>query len=64
MICRICGEEKPRESFYRLKNFNDYIHDKKIWCRNCMKLYVLMMKEKKQLKELREKELFFSVRFE
>lgn len=64
MFCRICGEEKDKKEFYRLKHFSKLLSVKKIWCRDCMKMYVDMKKEQEQQKNLQEKEWIFTLKFE
>ena len=64
MICRICGEEKEKKEFYKVKHFYKVMNQRKIWCRDCMKLYSEMKKEEKRVFELKEKEWNFCVKFE
>ena len=64
MICRICGEDKQKRDFYRLKHFYKYLNVKRIWCRGCMKLFVEMKREEKKEKELQQKEWIFCVKFD
>lgn len=57
--CRICGEEKEKKEFYKLKYFSQYFNAKKIWCRDCMKMYMNMQKNKDVLDaKLKDKTLF------
>lgn len=64
MFCRVCGEIKDKKEFYRLKHFSRLLPTKKIWCRDCMKMYVEMKKEEEQKKSLEQKEWVFILKFE
>ena len=55
--CRICGQTKSDEKFYKVKHFYLY-HDKNvIWCRECQKMYIEMKRREKKAAELSEKKL-------
>lgn len=57
--CRICGEEKDDKEFYKLKYFFRYCKASKVWCRNCMKMYMEMKTKQDQLdSKLKDKSLF------
>lgn len=45
ICCRVCGEEKERSQFYKIKHFYKYLNTNKVWCRECQKLYVEMKKQ-------------------
>jgi hypothetical protein len=64
MFCRVCGEEKEAREFYRLKHFYKYLNARKIWCRDCMKMFVEMKKEETRKKDLDQKEWLFVLRFD
>ena len=55
MICRVCGEEKEPNQFYRVKHFYKYLNTKRIWCRDCQKLYVEMKKQELSMKKFEER---------
>lgn len=55
MICRVCGEEKERTQFYKIKHFYKYLSSKRVWCRECQKLYVEMKKKEVDQKRFDEK---------
>lgn len=63
-ICRVCGEEKERKEFYKLKHFYKLMNQRKIWCRSCMKLFSEMKKDEKRVKDLDEKEWIYCVKFD
>ena len=46
--CRVCGETKAREYFYRVVHFTKFQKHKVIWCRDCQKMF--MDKKKTEIK--------------
>jgi len=40
MFCRICGEEKDRKEFRKIKHHVEYKLKHRIWCRDCQRMYV------------------------
>lgn len=63
MWCRICGEDKEKKEFYRLKHFFKILPGKRHWCRDCMRMYIEMKKEEQQKKNLETKEWIFTLNF-
>lgn len=61
--CRICGEEKEDKEFYKLKYFYRYIKASKVWCRDCMRLYVQMKDQEKRIETFLESTALFIVSF-
>ena len=55
MICRVCGEDKERNQFFKVKHFYKYLNMKRIWCRDCQKLYIEMKKQELAKKKFDEK---------
>jgi hypothetical protein len=70
MFCRICGEEKDKKEFYKLKNFSRYFSakkffaTKKFWCRDCMRMFIEMRTEQEKAKELQQKVWNFVLKFD
>lgn len=62
MICRICGEEKEKRAFYRLSTFVQ-MKKRRIWCRDCQRLWLAKEREKEEKKEFTERVAFFIVSF-
>lgn len=51
-ICRVCGVEREDKDFYKIKHIYKFInYGKKVWCRDCQKLYVEMKKEEERKKK-------------
>lgn len=44
MNCEICGEEKVRREFIRIKHFMKWHNKRVIWCRDCQKMFIQMKK--------------------
>lgn len=61
--CRICGEKKDDNQFYRMKGFLDHYRRKIIWCQTCQQMFMDMKKTEKQCKLLMNKEWVFQVSF-
>lgn len=55
MNCRVCGQEKERNQFYKVKHFYKYLNTKRVWCRDCQKLYIEMKKQESAQKEFNQK---------
>lgn len=55
MICRVCGEDKEPTQFYKIKYFYKYLSSKRVWCRECQKLYVDMKKKEVEKKKFDDK---------
>lgn len=64
MFCRICGEDKEKSEFVRIKHFKRIIPEKRDWCRDCMRMYVEMKKQQEQKEELKTKLWLFTVKFD
>lgn len=52
IVCRVCGEEKPKDEFKRIPYFSEVKNRKLFWCRECQKMYLVMKREKKILEEV------------
>lgn len=61
--CRICGEEKPETEFFKIKHFYRVMKSKRQWCRDCMRMYIEMKKDKEQQELLVNKKWEFCVSF-
>ena len=61
--CRICGYEKENQMFYKPKYFGRYSNADKIWCRDCMKMFMEMKKLERQQEELKNTSAIFTVSF-
>lgn len=61
-VCRICGEKKHDREFQPLKNFSQIFHARRVWCQDCMRMFVEMKKGEEQIKRVSFG--FFCVRFE
>ena len=55
MICRVCGQEKERSQFFKVKHFYKYLNTHRIWCRECQKLYIEMKKQEVAKQKFDEK---------
>jgi hypothetical protein len=64
MICEICGDEKQVYEFHRVKYFTFLMPNVTAWCRDCQKLYIGMLKEKKRISDLAAKKGSLVVGFE
>lgn len=62
MICRICGEEKEPRQFYRYVEFPKF-KKRKIWCRDCQKMWLEIHKAEEVKREFEERKSYFLVQF-
>lgn len=62
MNCEICGEEKPKRDFIKIKHFLKWHTKHVMWCRDCQKMYV-KMKQFEQAKVEMEKRISGLVEF-
>ena len=63
MDCEICGEEKPKEEFTFVMNFQRIKKAKVQWCRDCQKMFLKMKKLEEAVKFLKLKEGEYEVTF-
>lgn len=64
MQCHICGEEKEKRQFHRIRFFYTDVNTKKNWCRDCMKMYIDMKKEESRKEEIKHKVWIFVLKFD
>ena len=48
--CRICGEKKEDEEFFRLRHFYKWNKSNVVWCRECQKQFMEMKAEEERKK--------------
>ena len=53
--CEICGDEKSRRDFIRIKHFIIWYPKRVVWCRDCQKMYVKMKQFEKAKEEMEKK---------
>jgi ribosomal protein L44E len=61
--CRVCGEEKIKREFIRIKHFRFIKSERVIWCRDCQRLYKRKLELEAKKKKLEEMEGVFIVVF-
>lgn len=62
--CRICGETKPTEAFRHVTNFTKYKKHAVIWCTECQRVWMNMIKEKERMEKFLKWEQKFVVDFD
>lgn len=53
--CRICGIEKDKQDFYKVKHFDLYKKIARVWCRDCQKLYMNMKRTENEKEKFNQK---------
>jgi hypothetical protein len=62
-ICQLCGEDKIKKQFVKIKHFDKIHPEPVIWCRDCMKMYEKKLKIEARTKALQEMKPSFFVVF-
>lgn len=53
--CRVCGEQKPKLSFVKIKHWSRTYDKNLVWCRECQRMFLEMKELERKREELQRK---------